>query len=277
MAHEFDPGYGLDPFRSLVRDYPGAEIYPPEDFRIEWGPIFHRGRLDGSARVLVVGQDPAGHEAFTRRILVGAAGQRVQGFLARLGIDRSYVMINAFLYSVFGQAGGNRHKDNEDIAEYRNRWFDALLVDSNVEAVVAFGRLAQAAWDMWRETPTGSGFDGAFAPCIHPTFPESSSGGNADALAEATARLLENWNEALEPLSMAISEQDFDRTLELYGAEFEDGDHAEIPEADLPAGLPEWMRGRAGWATRTGETTEAKRAQLLVRVPKRARPWEELE
>jgi len=31
---------------------------------------------------------------------VGEAGQRVQGFLSRLGIDRSYVMVNAFLYSV---------------------------------------------------------------------------------------------------------------------------------------------------------------------------------
>ena len=67
------------------------------------GPLFHRGRLDGSARVLVVGQDPAQHESVTRRILVGAAGQRTQGFLARLGIDSSYVMVNAFLCSVFGQ------------------------------------------------------------------------------------------------------------------------------------------------------------------------------
>ncbi len=74
--HEFDPGYADEPFRSLCVEYPGGETYPPADFRVEWGPVFHRGRLDGSARVLVLGQDPAQHETVARRILVGAAGQR---------------------------------------------------------------------------------------------------------------------------------------------------------------------------------------------------------
>ena len=54
-----DPGYGAEPWRSLCDDVPGEDVYPPQDFRTEWGAIFHRGRLDGSARVLVVGQDPA--------------------------------------------------------------------------------------------------------------------------------------------------------------------------------------------------------------------------
>ena len=86
MSHPFDPGYVEEPFRTLVRDYPGADVYPPDQFRVEWGPIFHRGRLDGSARVLVIGQDPAQHETIVRRILVGEAGRRLQGLLAKLGI-----------------------------------------------------------------------------------------------------------------------------------------------------------------------------------------------
>src|SRR5262249_60579276 len=102
MTHPFDPGYGNEPFQTLCADYPGTDVYPPERFRIEWGPIFHRGRLDGSARVLVIGQDPAQHESIVRRILVGEAGRRLQGFLAKLGITRSYVLINTFLYSVYG-------------------------------------------------------------------------------------------------------------------------------------------------------------------------------
>jgi hypothetical protein len=69
----FDPAYGDDPWRTLVETYPGADVYPPADFRTEWGPIFHRGRLDGSARVLVIGQDPSAHESIARRILVGEA------------------------------------------------------------------------------------------------------------------------------------------------------------------------------------------------------------
>jgi hypothetical protein len=86
MSIDFDPGYGDQPFKTLVENYPGEDVYPTGDFRTEWGPIFHRGRLDGSARVLVIGQDPAQHEAIVRRILVGEAGQRAQGFLAKLGI-----------------------------------------------------------------------------------------------------------------------------------------------------------------------------------------------
>ena len=127
MPHDFDPGFPRR-FNALLRAFPAEETYPPKDFRVEWGPIFHRGRLDGTARVLVIGQDPAAHETVVRRILVGEAGQRVQGFLARLGITRSYVMVNTYLYSVYGQGGGERHKDDPAITAYRNRWLDKLLV-----------------------------------------------------------------------------------------------------------------------------------------------------
>ena len=73
-----------------------------------------------------IGQDPATHEAICRRILVGEAGQRLQGFLAKLGITRSYVLVNTFLYSVYGQGGGTRHVDDDGIVAYRNRWLDTL-------------------------------------------------------------------------------------------------------------------------------------------------------
>ena len=103
MARQFDQGYCFEPFRALCSKYPEEDVYPQSQFRVEWGPIFHRGRLDGSARVLVIGQDPAQHETIVRRILVGEAGRRVQGFLSKLGITQSYVMLNTFLYSVYGE------------------------------------------------------------------------------------------------------------------------------------------------------------------------------
>jgi len=81
MNHPFDAGYCEEPFRTLAGDYPETETYPSGQFRVEWGPIFPRGRLDGSARVLIIGQDPAQHESVVRRILVGEAGRRVQAFL----------------------------------------------------------------------------------------------------------------------------------------------------------------------------------------------------
>jgi hypothetical protein len=41
----------------------------------------------------VIGQDPAQHETIVRRILVGEAGRRLQGFLAKLGVTKSYTLI----------------------------------------------------------------------------------------------------------------------------------------------------------------------------------------
>jgi hypothetical protein len=50
MQHPFDPGYFQEPFLTLAADYPEAGVYPEAQFRVEWGPVFHRGRLDGWAK-----------------------------------------------------------------------------------------------------------------------------------------------------------------------------------------------------------------------------------
>jgi cytosine/adenosine deaminase-related metal-dependent hydrolase len=267
----FDPGYGAEPFRSLVERAPGADVYPPTDFRVEWGPIFHRGRLDGTARVLVIGQDPATQESIARRILVGAAGHRVQGFLAKCGIDRSYVMVNTYLFSVYGQWAGNRHRDDDRIAAYRHAWLDALTAPGRIEAVVAFGGLADHAWRVWLQTATGgafaSAFAGAYAHVTHPTQPDSASGGSSTRRRELVAAMLSQWNDALPVLRAALQHPDVDRPLAPYGTAFAPADLVEIPPDDLPAGLPDWMRGAAKWADRVG-TGEAKRRSLAVTVPR---------
>jgi uracil-DNA glycosylase len=273
VAHqEFDPGYADEPFWSLATDFPGEETYPATAFRIEWGPIFHRGRLDGSARVVVIGQDPAQHEAITRRILVGAAGQRTQGFLAKLGIHTSYVMVNTFLYSVYGQAGGERHADDPAIASYRHRWLDALLADQRVEAVIALGRLADRAFQTWKTTPTGQQIPVAYQHITHQTAPESTAARHPERYDETMAAMLANWNAALQQLKPAIRHPDQDRDLVGYSDELQPDDYAPIPERDLPAGLPAWMRSRA-WADRRGQTADGRRATIVVTVPSNARPW----
>lgn len=274
MAHRFDPGPVAEPFATLAREYPGPDVYPPADFRVEWGPIFHRGRLDGSPRVLVLGQDPGQHESFVRRILVGEAGQRVQGFLAKLGVDHSYTMVNTFLYSVYGQGGGERHWDDERIAAYRHRWLDALLGEgSGVEVVVGFGHLADRAWRRWRETDAGQASDVTYVHLTHPTAPDGSSQGDPDKRAEAMRRMLAEWNDGLDVLHGALQHPDREIALAHYGEDLTGADHAAIPEGDLPAGLPPWMRSLETWAARKGENVEAKRATLVVTVPSRERPW----
>jgi hypothetical protein len=271
MSHAFDSGYGASPFRELVAEYPGDDIYPQQDFRTEWGPIFHRGRLDGSARLLAIGQDPGQHESFVRRILVGEAGQRSQGFLAKMGLDRSYVMINTFLYSVYGQGGGDKHKSDPKIAAYRNAWLEALIGQDKVQAVVAFGSLAAAAWSQYTATPAGAASKALpYFHVTHPTAPSSSAHDPA-GVAAATKAMLAGWNTALEKLRPIVT-PDTQRPFVPYGDDFAPGDLVEVPELDLPAGLPSWMRGLDGWAARTGATAPEKRATLTVKVPAGALP-----
>lgn len=271
MERQFDPGYGQEPFKTLCENYPADDVYPIDDFRLEWGPIFHRGRLDGSARVLLIGQDPAQNETIVRRILVGEAGQRIQGFLAKLGIDRSYVMINTFLYSVYGSVSAKNRK-TPALIEYRHRWLNALIVGQHIEAVVALGTLADEAWKRWAATPEGQAVTMTYVAITHPTQPESSSKGDKDKLRTATKTMLKKWNEALQTLHPAITHPDSVKPLQLYDETWQPGDKVTIPDIDLPPGLPSWMREQDNWARRVGADVNAKRRNITVTVPKGIAP-----
>src|SRR2546421_12142699 len=281
MPHPFDPGPVKDPFASPARDYPGAEAYPPELFRVEWGPIFHRGRLDGSAKVLIVGQDPGQLESFGRRCRVGEAGQRVQGFLRKLGIDHSYAIVNASLYSVFGQPSHTEVLAVEPaVAPYRGKWLDALLVGSSVDVVVAFGDLAHAAFEAWRGPESNPRVEVEYAPLLHPTYPEGSKAPGA------MKKMLDQWNAALPALRGALPSTGVAPGAAPHGADLLPTDRAQIPEGDLPAGAPPWMRSLKTWASREDllaadapkpKKDEAKRATIVVRIPLGERPWKPLD
>ena len=217
----------------------------PDQFRVEWGPIFHRGRLDGSARVVVIGQDPAQTQTVVRRVLVGEAGRRLQGLLAKLGITKSYAIVNTFLYSVYGNVKAATARDAR-LIQYRNAWLDALLIGKEVEGVIALGDAAEAAWLAWKKTDRGKTFDVAVAALTHPTQPESSSNGDQKKLADATRKLLENWNTGLQTLSAAIQHPDVARPLVPYGKTWEASERPAIPEFDMPPGLP-GLDAPAGW------------------------------
>jgi uracil-DNA glycosylase len=261
---EFCPGYVDEPFRRLAADYPDESAYPQTDFRCEWGPIFHRGRLDGTARVLLIGQDPGQHENVLRRILVGEAGRRVQGFLRKLGISRSYVNINALLYSVYG-SGGAKFISKAKVAEYRGKWIDGILAPGEVEAVVTFGAMAKTAWQKYAVThPAVSTLP--VATLTHPTQPESAGGTKAER-AVNTKKLLQQWNTALPVLHSAVAHKDVPTPLVLYDDAFVDADKSDIPSFDLPAGIPRWMYEDDGWAQRVGTSVKTKRANITITVP----------
>lgn len=272
VTMRFDPGYVNEPYTTLVETYPGDDVYPPDSFRTEWGPMFHRGRLDGTARILVIGQDPATHESICRRILVGEAGQRVQGLLAKMGITRSYVLINALLYSVYGQSGGTKHVNDKHIADYRNGWLNALVANNDIQAILSLGQLADRAYQTWKQTPEGNSCAALYAAVSHPTYPESASRSGSITKAEAFTKLCISWNAALTTFDGRLT-QDQPTELVPYRDTINKTDLAPIPEFDLPAGLPAWMRSLDAWAGRTGPDTQTKRATITVTVPRSARTW----
>src|SRR2546421_3526862 len=102
---EFDPG-PPQLFANIFANVPDITPFK-DDFWHDWGPVFYRGRLDGSARVFCIASDPGPTERVAGRTLVGDAGQRVQGFLAKLGLTRSYLCLNAFIYALFPSHAAN--------------------------------------------------------------------------------------------------------------------------------------------------------------------------
>ena len=78
--------------------------------------------------------------------------------------------------------------------------------------------------------------------------------------------MLANWNQALEQLH-PLPHPDVGGPLVRYGTAFKPSERVEIPEFDLPAGTPPWMRSPATWAKREGKTANAKRRNITITIP----------
>src|SRR4029453_15981115 len=138
----------------------GKAVLGREAFRWHFGPMFYRGRLDGSARVVVVGQEGAQDESLSHRSFTGGTGARMQHFLRHIGLDRSYLFLNSFVYPIFGQYTDRLRPLAQDprspIASHRKRIFDKAIVDGDVRLVVAVGRAAKESVASWVKAHGGS-------------------------------------------------------------------------------------------------------------------------
>jgi len=75
-----------------------------EKFRWKFGPMFYRGRLgENQVKVLVIGQEGAQDENISDRSFTGGTGGRMQNFMSALGLNKSYLFINTFVYTIKGQ------------------------------------------------------------------------------------------------------------------------------------------------------------------------------
>jgi hypothetical protein len=78
---EFDPGppagSGWAELFAQTPNYRGLgwAVVGREAFRWHHGPMFYRGRLDGSARIVVMGQEGAQDESLSHRSFTGGPGR----------------------------------------------------------------------------------------------------------------------------------------------------------------------------------------------------------
>ena len=219
---------------------------PGAPFHTRFGPVFYRGRLDGTARVLVVGQDPSTDETLAGRILVGQAGQITQRFLAKLGLTRSYLMFNTFLYGVQSGAITPALVNDPAIQGFRNQLLDAAKAANPLTAVLAFGLKAQDSVAAWPGVGT--------LPVIELTHPTSPTGVAA------------SWNLKLADAITATG-PDPDGTVDAspFDADAEDMPTTDIPRFDLPFGTPPW-HGTEG-STRSKRVSGAFETEIQWRAP----------
>lgn len=239
---EFDAG----PPKAVADHLAALPTYAPHRdlFWYDWGPVFYRGRLDRSARLLCIASDPGPTERIACRTLVGDAGQRVQGFLTKVGLTRSYVLVNAFAYALLPSRAT---RATPILSEPQHRtWRNTLLgkvTGRSLQAVVAFGAQARAAVQLWDDVPD--------VPVLRVPHPSSRD----------ASKLVTEWRAAIQQLRDVVTpDDDGDASGATYGATFAETDYTRVPPRDLPFGVPAWLGDdHAGRASRPKRNNSVER------------------
>jgi uracil-DNA glycosylase len=241
---EFDPG----PPAEVAEHFDRVPSYASHRdlFWYDWGPVFYRGRLDGSARLLCIASDPGPTERIAGRTLVGDAGQRVQGFLSKLGLTRSYTCVNAYAYALLPSRSMSAIpilSETEQLS-WRNELF-SMIIGPELQSIVTFGLQASIAIEQWTTAPA----------VMIKKVPHPSS--------RAALKLITEWRSAVADLRTVITpDPDGDNSGLNYGERFSESDYAPIPRGDLPFGVPSWLGDDA-----RGRQSRPKRRNTVERDP----------
>ncbi len=165
---EYDPGPPRNrKWARLFAETPnyralGKAVTGREEFRWHFGPMFYRGRLgDNQVKVLIIGQEGAQDESLSHRSFTGGTGGRMQNLLNHLGIARSYLFMNTFVYPIFGQYDGDnavlaQHPDSP-IRRHREEVFDYVVArNDDLHLVIAVGSAAKESVASWIQSHGGS-------------------------------------------------------------------------------------------------------------------------
>ncbi len=220
-----------------------AQVGDSTTFWYAFGPVLYRGRLDGSARVLCIASDPGPSEClpFVRRTLIGDSGQKTQGFLAKLGLTRSYVLVNAFAVALRPSQktkGLKLLRENAAIGAARHALYNGLLAGGALQAIIAFGDVAHLAYDLWSASNPAVKALPVFK-LAHPAAVDRTGSGQDPAL--------KAWASAITSLRAIVSaDSDGDPNGPNFGAYFTEVDYARIPRWDLPKIAPAYA-GDDSW------------------------------
>ena len=103
--------------------------------------------------MLVIGQEGAQDESLAHRSFIGGTGARLQHVLNHLGINRSYLFLNSFVYPIFGQYSarlrGLAQDPHSPIVQHRHRLYDEVLAHNDVRLVIAVGTAAKESVVTW--------------------------------------------------------------------------------------------------------------------------------
>ncbi len=107
-----------------------------EKFRWIVGPMWYRGRLTSeSVKVFVIGQEGAQDENVSNRTFTGSTGTKMQNFINYFGVNKSYLFMNTFSYTITGQYGERIEEgDSEETKkakEIRSKTLFWLAQDQN--------------------------------------------------------------------------------------------------------------------------------------------------
>ena len=239
----FDPGPNLK-WEKIFGEAP-IEAYlthPSERFRIDFGPVFYRGRLDRTARVLVVGQDPSTDEILSQRAFVGSSGQKLQRLLNKLGITRSYIIINTFIFSIYSQFDGEMESISLEpaIRDYRDLLLNTIIRDNSIQALITLGRGPRHAIENWDNQDDIPVFD-----LVHPAADEHFA--------------FPSWNEQLDQMIETITPDQPDLVDNTpYEGNWRRAEYkTDIPRYDLPFGIPSW-HGSGGTRSRRDPANQQK-------------------
>jgi uracil-DNA glycosylase len=240
-------------YRGLGKAFTGREV-----FRWHFGPMFYRGRLgDQQVKVLIVGQEGAQDESLAHRSFAGGTGARMQHLLTHIGITRSYLFLNTFVYPIFGQYFDDQrvlaqHPDSP-ITIHRNRIFDYAASRNDLELAIAVGTAAKESLAPWVRSRGGSadpsrlheadaGPISARLRLLGVLHPGGATGGAATAIIndfKRAIRQIERWSSD-DPTWLAPDPDGVRQPAAAYLYR-----SAPIPFRDLPYGTT-WRLGRGG-------------------------------